>query len=63
MSPEILDKLINEHFGTKALFSARMRVSRHTCYRWVKDPSRMTLKDLERLSVITKKPICEFYEC
>jgi hypothetical protein len=59
MTPNKLDEIITEHFGTKALFSARMRVSRHTCYRWIKEPQRMTLKDLNRLSAITKKPICE----
>jgi hypothetical protein len=59
MSPEKLHTIINDHFGTKALFSSRMKVSRFTAYRWIKEPQRMTLKDLERLSAITKKPICE----
>ena len=59
MSPEKLDQIINDHFGTKALFSARMKVSRFTAYRWAKEPERMSLKDLERLSKITKTPICD----
>jgi hypothetical protein len=59
MTTDKLDQIINDHFGTKALFSARMKVSRFTAYRWVKEPQRMTLKDLERLSAITKTPICE----
>jgi hypothetical protein len=38
MSPEKLNQIINDHFGTKALFSARMKVSRFTAYRWAKEP-------------------------
>lgn len=59
MTTDKLHEIINEHFGTKSLFSARMKVSRFTAYRWVKEPQRMTLKDLKRLSAITKTPICE----
>jgi len=59
MTPERLTQIIADHFGTKALFSQRMRVSRFTAYRWVKDPERMTLKNLERLSRLTKKKISE----
>ena len=59
MTTDKLDEIITQHFGTKALFSARMKVSRFTAYRWLKEPHRMTLKDLNRLSAITKKPICE----
>jgi hypothetical protein len=59
MTTDKLDQIITEHFGTKSLFSSRMKVSRFTAYRWIKEPERMTLKDLERLSTITKKSICE----
>lgn len=59
MTTDKLNQIITDHFGTRALFSARMKVSRFTAYRWIKEPERMTLKDLERLSLITKKPICE----
>jgi len=59
MTPERLTQIIADHFGTKALFSQRIKVSRFTAYRWVKDPERMKLKNLERLSRITKKKISE----
>jgi predicted transcriptional regulator len=54
-----LNAIVNEHFGTREYFSRKMKVSRWTAYRWLKNPERMGLADLRRLSTITGKPLKE----
>jgi hypothetical protein len=54
-----LENIILDHFGTKTLFAERMKVTRMTAHRWVKNPNLMQLKDLKRLSDITKMSIAD----
>lgn len=59
MNASKLNQIVNEHFGTREYFSRKMKVSRWTAYRWLKNPERMDLADLRRLSTITGKPLNE----
>jgi len=59
MDPNKLNALVLEHFGTREHFSRKMKVSRWTAYRWLKNPERMDLADLRRLSAITGQPLNE----
>lgn len=61
MEANKLNALVIEHFGTREYFSRKMQVSRWTAYRWLKNPERMDLADLKRLSVITGKPLNELF--
>jgi hypothetical protein len=54
-----LETIILDHFGTKTLFAERMKVTRMTAHRWVKNPNAMQLSDLKRLADITGLSIAD----
>jgi len=52
-----LEDFIVDHFGTKELAARRLKVTRWTLYRWLRDPDSIQLKHFKRLAQITQTDV------
>lgn len=59
MTPDKLNTIVSETFGTRGEFALKMKVSRWTAYRWLDNPEKMSLKALKKLSRLSGKPLTE----
>lgn len=59
MTPDKLNNIVSETFGTRGEFALKMKVSRWTAYRWLDNPEKMSLKALKKLSRLSGKPLNE----